>query len=176
MFVVVRTTGDPRNSIEPIRRQLAPLDKKPIYHVVTLDEYLTESVAKPRFVTLLLTGFAGLALLLACVGIYGVISYVVVQRRHEIGVRIALGAKPNDVLLSVLGRGLVLTFFGITIGLTAAAGLVRLLSSLLYGVRATDPATFAIAPLLILAVAMVASYIPARRASHVDPLVALRCE
>ena len=153
------------------------MDKNaPIYHVEALDQYFAQSLAVPRFNTLLLSGFAAFAVLLACVGVYGVMSYMVVQRTHEIGVRMALGAEAGKVLRWVLGRGFLLASLGVTIGLPVSFGFAYLLSSLLYGVRATDPVTFAIAPLALLGVATIASYIPARRATKVDPMVALRYE
>src|SRR5579864_7188210 len=170
MFLVIRTANDPRSLIEAARRQVASVDKRvPIYHVETLDQYFAQSVAGPRFNTLLLSGFAGLAVLLACLGVYGVMSYIVVQRTHEIGVRIALGAETGKVLRWVFGRGFLLSSLGATIGLVASFGFTRLLSGLLYGVRATDPVVFAIAALTLLAVASLATYIPARRAAKVDP-------
>ena len=177
MSFAIRTATDPLGIVPAARRQIAAVDRNaPIYQVETLDEYFAQSVAVPRFVALLLTGFAGSALLLACVGIYGVISYTVVQRTHEIGVRIALGANARDLTFWVLRQGLLLAFLGVTIGLAGSFGVVHLLSGLLYGVRATDPATFAIAPLVLLSVALLASYIPARRAALIDPVIALREE
>jgi putative ABC transport system permease protein len=177
MLIVVRTANDPRSIVDAARLQVASLDKNtPIYHVETLDQYFAQSVSEPRFITLLLSGFAGLALLLASLGIYGVISYIVVQRTREIGIRMALGAEAGEVVLSVLRRGLLLAAIGATIGLAGAFGLVHLLPGLLYGVRATDPMTLAAAPLVLLMVAAIASYIPARRAARVDPMIALRYE
>jgi putative ABC transport system permease protein len=177
MFLVVRTAKDPRSLIEAARRQVASVDKRvPIYHVATLDQYFAQSVAGPRFNTLLLSGFAGLAVLLACLGVYGVMSYVVAQRTHEIGVRMALGAETGKVLRWVLGRGFLLSSLGVTIGLVVSFGFTRLLAGLLYGVRATDPVVFAIAPLTLLGVASLATYVPARRAAKVDPVIALRYE
>ena len=177
MFFVVRTAIDPGSIVEAARRQVASLDRNaPIYHVKALDQYFAQSVAGPRFTALLLSCFAALAVLLACLGVYGVMSYMVVQRTHEIGVRMALGAEAGEVLNSVLGRGFLLASLGVTIGLPVSFGFAHLLSSLLYGVRATDPVTFAIARLALLGIATIASYIPARRAANVDPMVALRYE
>lgn len=177
MFVVLRTTNDPRSIVEPARRQVASVDKNaPIYHVETLNQYLAESLAAPQFITLLLSGFSGLALLLACLGIYGVISYIVVQRTHEIGIRMALGAKKGDVLRMIIGEGLKPALAGVAIGIFGALRLTRLLSSLLYGVKPTDPLTFAAVSLVLTGVALLACYIPARRAAKADPMLSLRYE
>jgi putative ABC transport system permease protein len=177
MFVVVRTGNDPQSLVEAARRQVASVDKRvPIYHVMTLEQYFAQSVAGLRFNTLLLSGFAGLAVLLACLGVYGVMSYIVVQRTHEIGVRMALGAEGGKVLRGILGRGFLLSSLGVTIGLVVSYGLAHLLSGLLYGVSAMDAQIFTIAPLTLLSVAALASYIPARRAAKVDPVIALRYE
>jgi putative ABC transport system permease protein len=148
----------------------------PIYHAETLDQYFAQSAAGTRFIALLLGGFAGLALLLACLGIYGVISYIVVQRTHEIGIRMAVGAQKGDVLRMVIGEGLTPALAGVVIGIVGAPKLTRLLSSLLYGVAPSDPLTFIAVPLILTSVALMASYIPARRATKVDPMVALRYE
>jgi len=177
MFIVVRTIADPQSIVDPVRRQVASLDKTtPIYHVETLDQYFTQSVAAPRFVTLLLSGFAALALLLASVGIYGVISYIAVQRTHEIGIRMALGARKGEILRMVVGKGMLPALVGLAIGIAGALRLTRILSSFLYGVSSTDPLTFAAVPLILLSVALVACYIPARRAAKTDPMHSLRYE
>ena len=137
---------------------------------------MAESIARPRFNMLLITIFAVVALLLAAVGIYGVISYTVTQRTHEIGIRMALGARPFDVFKMVVSQGLVLALIGVGAGLAASFGLMRLLRSLLFGVTPTDFATLAGVSGLLILIVVLASYIPARRATKVDPLVALRYE
>jgi ABC-type antimicrobial peptide transport system permease subunit len=139
-----------------------------------MEYYLADSMAQRRFNMLLLGVFAGLALVLAAVGIYGVIAYNVTQRTHEMGIRIALGARGADILRLVFANAMVTTLTGIVIGLAAAFALTRLLQSLLYQVTATDPFVFATIPVLLLVVAVVATYIPARRAMKVDPITALR--
>jgi putative ABC transport system permease protein len=148
----------------------------PIAKVATMDQLLAESVAQPRFRTLLLGIFGALALVLASVGIYGVISYSVTQRTHEIGIRMALGAQARDVIRLVIRQGMVVTVVGVAIGLAASFALTRLMESLLFEVSTTDRATFAGVAALLVAVAFLACWIPARRASKVDPMVALRYE
>jgi putative ABC transport system permease protein len=177
MFVVVRTANDPASVIGAARRQVTSLDKNlPIYSVKTLDQYFADSVAAPRFNSMLMSAFAMLAVLLACLGVYGVVSYAVVQRTHEIGIRMALGAGGGSVVRSVLYRGMLLALIGVTLGLAGSFALVHLLSNMLFGVRATDPMTFGAATIVLLGVAALASYIPARRAARVSPMVALRSE
>jgi putative ABC transport system permease protein len=177
MFIAVRSAVDPQNMVGAARRQVASLDKNtPIYHVETLDEYAAQSVLLPRLVTLFLSGFAGLALLLACVGVYGVVSYLAIQRTHEIGIRLALGAQKTEVLQMIVGAGLRPALVGIAIGIFGALRLTRLLSSLLFGVGATDPLTFVGISFMLAAVTLAACYLPARRALSVDPITALRYE
>jgi putative ABC transport system permease protein len=160
-----------------MRIQVAAVDKdQPVYDVKSMDQYLSESVAQPRFRTMLLAAFAAVALILATIGIYGVISHSVNQRTHEIGIRIALGAQPRDLFKLVVGQGLLLAVEGILIGLVASFLLTRIMSSLLYGVSTTDPAAFIGIPLLLIAVAFVASYLPARKAMKMDPIAALKHE
>ena len=175
--VVVRTRGDPTAIMGPVRRAVQELDPREIiYGVQTLDEVLSNSFAARRLSMILLGIFAALALVLSCVGMYGVISYLVGQRTHEIGVRVALGAQRNDVLRLIFGQGIRMALVGVGIGLAAALALTRLMSRMLFGVSATDPVTFAGVAVLLCGVALVACYIPARRAMRVDPMVALRYE
>jgi len=175
--LVVRASGDPAALVPPIRRAVASLDRgAPVSQVQTLDAVVAQSTAAPRFYLLLLGAFAAVAVVLAAVGIYGVMSYSVSRRTNEIGIRMALGAKPADVLRLIVGQGMVVALGGAVVGLAGALGLTRLMSSLLYGVGASDPATFLAVSLLLGAVALAASYLPARRATRIDPLTALRCE
>jgi putative ABC transport system permease protein len=139
-------------------------------------EVVSASITSQRFLMLLMGSFAGLALILTAVGIYGVLNYQVSQRTHEIGIRMALGARKRDVLKLVISEGLLLTAIGVVVGLAGAFGLTRLMSSLLFGVSPADPATFGTISLLLIAVSLLASYIPARHATKVDPMVALKYE
>jgi putative ABC transport system permease protein len=160
-----------------IRDQVRAIDpNETVFPVIKMDERLSNSVAERRFQTLLLGFFAAVALVIATVGIYGVVSYAVSRRTHEIGIRIALGAQAGDVLRMVLWRGMSLTLAGVTLGLAVAFALTRVLKNLLFEVETTDPTTFALIALLLICVALIASYIPARRATKVDPLQALRHE
>jgi len=175
--VVLRTRGDPAAVMEPVRRTVREIDSREvIYAVQTMDQVVSNSFAARRLSMLLLGGFSSLALVLACVGIYGVISCLVGQRTHEIGVRVALGAQRSDVLRLVLAHGARMASFGIGAGVLSALALTRLMSRLLFGVSTTDPLTFVAVPILLTLVALAACYIPARRAMRVDPMVALRCE
>ncbi|MGH9934739.1 MAG: ABC transporter permease, partial [Blastocatellia bacterium] len=177
MTLAVRANTDLLGIATALRREIQTLDKElPVTGIHTAHQALAESVARPRFNTLLLGLFAGVALLLASVGVYGVMAYAVSQRTQEIGIRVALGAQRRDILKLALGQGLKLTFAGLGFGLAGAAALTRVIAGQLYGVTATDPATFIVIPLVLMAVALVACYVPARRAMKVDPLVAMRRE
>jgi len=175
LTVVVRSAIEPAALGSALREQVQVLDKdQPVSEIKTMEWYLAESMAQRRFNMLLLGAFAGLALVLAAVGIYGVIAYTVTQRTHEMGIRIALGAKGGDILRLVFGNAMATTLTGIALGLAAAFALTRLLRSLLYQVSPTDPVVFAAIPLLLLSVAVIATYLPARRAMKVNPITALR--
>ncbi len=177
MSLLVRSTADPASLTAAIRQAVAAIDKdQPVFGIATMQELVDESVGTRRLTLILLGLFSSLALILAAIGIYGVVSYSVALRTHEIGIRMALGAQPKDVLRLVLGQGARLAFWGAAIGLVAALGFTRLLSSLLYSVSASDPLTFAVVAVLLVLIALAASYIPARRALRVDPMVALRYE
>ena len=175
--LMARADGDPLKLVAAVRGEVQAIDKdQPISHIRTMGELVAGSVSQRRFNLLLLAVFAGLALLLAAVGIYGVISYSVEQRTREIGLRMALGAQTRDVLRLVVKQGMTLTLIGAVIGLIAALGLMRMIKSLLFGVSATDPVTFLVVAPLLAMVALLACYLPARRAMKVDPLVALKAE
>ena len=177
MNVLLRTSSRSLDQISALRAAVHELDREiPVNNPRELTEVVTDSSSLQRFVAWLLGLFAGLALVLAAVGIYGVIAYSVAQRSHELGIRIALGARSSELMKMVLGEGLRLALAGVTLGLGLAWALSRFLASLLYGVRATDPLTFAAVPLILIAVALLACYVPARRATKVDPIEALRCE
>jgi putative ABC transport system permease protein len=177
MDLVVRTSADPRSFARAVRAAIRSADKTaPVFDVTTLEDALRDQVAPRRFQTLLLSLFASLAVILSATGVYGLMHYSVTRRTHEIGVRIALGAEPIDVIRLVLEQGGRIAWLGILIGVIAALSIERALSSLLFEVSATDPATFALATLLLFLVALAACCIPALRAANVDPMVALRYE
>lgn len=175
--LVVRAASAPSQLTAAIRNEIHSLDKEvPVFNVKTMEQRVSEAAAQPRFRTLLLGIFAALALILASIGIYGVISYSVTQRTHEIGLRVALGAQRSDVFKLIIGQGMKLVLVGVGIGLVGAFVLTRVMSSFLFGISATDPLTFGGITLLLLGVAFLACYLPARRATRVDPMIALRYE
>jgi putative ABC transport system permease protein len=175
--LLTRTDGDPVHLASTVRAQVAALNKdQAVFNVRTMEQIVAQSVAPRRFSMLLLTVFAVVALALASMGIYGMMSYVVARRTREIGVRMALGAQSGDVLRLVIGQGMKLALAGVALGLVASVALTRTMKNLLFGVSATDPATFVAIALLLVLVALLACWIPARRATKVDPQVALRCE
>ncbi|HEX8775383.1 MAG TPA: ABC transporter permease [Pyrinomonadaceae bacterium] len=177
MTLVVRTSSEPANMIAAIRDQVLALDKdQPVFGIKTMEERLSKSVAQSRFIMMLLAVFSALALSLAAIGIYGVMAYTVSQRTHEIGIRMALGAQGGDVMRMVVRQGMTLAMAGVVLGLVAAFALTRLMTSLLYGVTATDPWTFGVVPVVLSTVALLAIIIPARRSTRIDPMEALRYE
>jgi predicted permease len=177
MNVVVRSSGDPAALYSAARQEIQSVDRDlPIFHVVTMEQRVQESLARRRFAMLLLSLFAGLAVALAMIGIYGVISYVVNQGTREIGIRLALGATPRAILRLVIGRGMALAIPGVLIGVLGSLAFTRMMRGLLFGVSPIDPLTFVAIPLLLVLIALLASYIPARRATLVDPTVSLHSE
>ena len=177
MYLVVRTAGEPLGLASALRQQVRELDQDlPVVGLRAMEQVIHESVTEPRFRTSLLGLFAAVALLLAAIGIYGVISYAVTERTHEIGIRMALGAQTSNVLRLVIVQGMKLALVGVAIGLAASLALTRLMKSLLFDVSPTDPLTFAAIAVLLIAVALLACYLPARRATKVDPMIALRYE
>ena len=173
----MRSTVSPRSLLPAAEAVLRGLDPEiPLARPATLDEVLARSISEPRFYMLLLGTFAFLAVFLAALGIFGVMSYAVVQRSREIGIRVALGAHPRDVLRMVLRHALVLAVVGVSAGLAGALALSRAIGSLLFELSPTDPATLGAVAVLLTAVALLASWLPARRATRVDPLIALRSE
>jgi putative ABC transport system permease protein len=177
MRVAVRTKTEPASMTESVRAALRSIDPDlPLAKVATLATLVSDSLAQPRFSMLLLASFGVLALLLASIGMYGVISYSVMQRTQEIGIRMALGAERRSVFSMVLRQGTRLALVGVAVGLAGAFAVTRTMTRFLYGVQATDPLTFACVSLLLVAIALLACYLPARRATRVDPIVALRYE
>ena len=177
MNLIIRTTADPLNLTAAVRRQVQGMDpNQPVYNVSTMEQTLDQSLVTQRLSMTLLAFLASLALILAAVGIYGVMSYTVTQRSHEIGIRMAIGAQPRDVFKMVIGRGMMLALIGVAFGLVGAFSLTRLMKSMLFAVEPTDPVTFAGIAVLLTSVALAACYVPGRRATRVDPLVALRYE
>jgi putative ABC transport system permease protein len=173
---VVRTQGDPAQLSQAVRATISSVDREIAVSVQTMQELADNSIWQQRLSGLVTGLFAGLALLLATIGIYGLLSYSVSQRAREIGIRVALGARPRQVLSTVLGQGVRLTLIGVVIGLLVAFALTRMMSTLLYGVSVSDRPTFLFVPLILAAISMVACFVPARRATHVDPAITLRME
>jgi putative ABC transport system permease protein len=177
MTLIIRSASDPASLAAAVRSKVQEVDpNQPVDDVATMEERFSKAVAPQRFNALVFGMFAGLAVILAGVGVYGVMAYSVVRRTHEIGIRMALGAERRDVIGLVLRRGALLAAIGTLLGFAGALALTRFLSNLLYGVTVRDPLTFVGVSLILAAVALMASYIPARRATKVDPIVALRCE
>jgi putative ABC transport system permease protein len=177
MSYLVRTAANPQSLGPAMRAVLKEVDKdQPLESVATLADVVEASIAQPRFQGRLLAAFSALALVLSVIGIYGVLAYSVAERTHEIGIRMALGAQKRDVLNLVMKGGMSLTVIGVGVGVAGAMALTRFLSSLLYGVKPTDPLTFVVVSLVLIGVALLACYVPARRATKADPIVALRYE
>jgi ABC-type antimicrobial peptide transport system permease subunit len=177
MYIVARTSSDPAAMAASITQEIHAIDSNvPVYDISTMDARVSRSLARQRFSMDMLGAFAGFALLLAAVGVYGVMSYLVTQGTRDIGVRVALGAQQSDILRLVIKQGMILALVGIVAGLAGAAALSRVMGTLLFGVGATDFATFTCVAVLLALIAFAACYIPARRAMRVDPLVALRYE
>jgi putative ABC transport system permease protein len=177
MYVVLRTTASPMSLLPAIRAEMHSLDPElPIYAAQTMDDYVSASIAGRKFISVLCSVFAAAGLLLAVVGLFGVMSYTVAQRNHELGVRVAVGAEKLDILRLILRQGMAMTFAGIVIGVIGALGISRVLTSQLFGIKPTDPLTFIGVAFLLAGVALAACYLPARRAARVDPMVALRYE
>ena len=177
MSLLVRTAADPKSLIKSLRAQILEVDKDvPVYEIQTMEQVRSQASSSIRYIALIMDAFAFIALILAAVGIYAVVAHSVTQRTHEIGVRLALGAEQRDVLRLVVRQGMLLILIGVAAGVTAALAITRLMKSLLYGIHPADPLTFVAVSLLLSAIAIVACYIPARRAMKVDPMVALRYE
>jgi predicted permease len=177
LYIAVKSRLDPTSLAASIRNEVRELDPNlPLYHVRSMASWVEQSLARQRFAMSLLAAFAALALALAAIGTYGVMAYLVAQGTREIGIRIALGASPRSVTALVLGQGLKVGVAGVTLGLLLALALTRVMSSLLFGVAGADPPTFVSGTLVLTASAMLASYLPARRAARIDPIVSLRTE
>jgi putative ABC transport system permease protein len=176
MNLIIHTSIDPNGMIQPLRREISLLDENLPMRIATMNELISSSQWEQRLGVTLLSILGGLGLLLTAVGIYGVTAYIVAQRTREFGVRMALGARGRDVMKLVIREGMWLVLIGVVIGMAASLAVSRLLKSFLFGLSAADPMTFGIIPLLLAAVALLACYVPARRATKVDPMIALRSE
>ena len=177
MTYVIRTARESATLLQAVKNEVWAVNKDlPFASIATIDELVSRSLGERRFNLLLLGSFAVIALTLASIGIYGVMSFSISRRTHEFGVRMALGAQTVDVITLVLREGMILTMIGVAVGLAASLALTRLLSSLLFGVTATDPVTFVVISLVLAGVALTACFVPARRATKVDPMIALRYE
>jgi putative ABC transport system permease protein len=176
-YIVVRTSGEPVGMSSSVRAVIRSVDKDlPVFRVTDMEEMVANSLSQRRLSTILLAIFAFVAIALSTIGLYGLMSYSVTQRTHEIGIRIAIGAARGDVMRMVIGQGMILVGLGLVAGLTGAFALTRLMATLLFGVSATDPRIFAVVCAVLLVAAMAAAWIPARRAIRVDPIIALRYE
>jgi ABC-type antimicrobial peptide transport system permease subunit len=177
MNVVVRSAAEPGLIVGAVKKEIRELDPAlPFYNVKTMEQRMEDSLARRRFSTLMLSIFSALALTLAIIGIYGVMAYLVNQGAREIGIRIALGATQQNILMLVVRSGILLTLAGIGIGICGALALTRLMRNLLFGIAASDPLTYSAICGLLLAAAILACYVPARRAARIDPMISLRCE
>jgi ABC-type antimicrobial peptide transport system permease subunit len=177
MGFLIRTETDPRKLLQAVESQIYALDgDQPLFDILTMEERLSAALATQRFHLILIGTFASIAILLASLGVYGVMSYLVARRTRELGIRIAMGARPQQVRKLVVGETLALAVGGAIVGLAGAWGLTRYLERMLYGVEPSDAATFIAMPLVLILVALAASFAPALRASRVDPITALRCE
>jgi putative ABC transport system permease protein len=177
MYLAIKTNGDPLALASAVRGQVLTLDpEQPVYDVKSMDHLVTTSLAQRQLNMVLFVAFSSMALILASVGIYGVMSYSVTQRTHEIGIRMALGARQRNVLGLVVRQGMTLALAGVGLGIGGALALTRLMSTLLFGVSASDPVTFAVISVLLTGVALAACFVPALRATKVDPMIALRYE
>jgi putative ABC transport system permease protein len=177
MTLVVRSNASPLPLVTAVRAKIAESDQTlPVTRILSMEEVVSTSVAQPRIIMQFVGVFAGFALLLAAIGIYGVMAYSVTTRKQELGIRVALGARPGDILWLVVGQGMRMTLIGVALGVVVSLALPRLLARLLFGVQATDPLVFGAATLVLAGAAFVACYLPARRATRVDPIVVLRYE
>jgi putative ABC transport system permease protein len=177
LVLVVRTRGEPAALAESVKAALCEADPNvPVLRIATLEDVVAASITEPRLYTFLLGAFAALAVILAAIGLYGLIAYAVTQRAHELGVRVALGAGRREIVRLVIGQGMRLAILGAAIGLAAAVATTRALVGLVKGIQPNDPLTFAAVTAVLLGAALVAAYLPARRAARVDPMTALRAE